>query len=368
MSPVLPLDVLGAGCVFPGGPGLALADIALETQVALMRQHPYYVDRCGHRIRVSAFPEPTLPFDAERWWALAEGALRDMQKLAGDAASPQQTGYWLLLPPEERPGMPPGLADDLLGRLRAAHPECAYAACLHADHAGAASAIELAGRWLKGHPQGAAAVIAVDCPLASGMLQWMEAADLLHGSRTPYEGNARPNPYGRIPGEGAAALLLGLPGRKVPWARLIGQGRAMEPILRSDERPCLGQGLSEAARTALQQALRTQGGQAEVRVGTIYSDLNGEPYRADQFGFTHQRITRWLKPQLERLTPALVTGDLGSASLLAHLALSAWRLKQSTDQADDKPWHLLLASGDDAERAAIVLTKAGNSPSYQERA
>jgi 3-oxoacyl-[acyl-carrier-protein] synthase-1 len=83
----------------------------------------------------------------------------------------------------------------------------------------------------------------------------------------------------------------------------------------------------------------------------VWSDLNGEPYRADQFGFTGLRLSGWLKDNWKSVTPATVFGDLGSASAVAHMALAA----QVLSGAGQAQTHLLLSASDDAWRGAMVL-------------
>lgn len=127
--------------------------------------------------------------------------------------------------------------------------------------------------------------------------------------------------------------------------------------------------MSRAAQAALQQAVELMGlghpatAGSPACIGKLYVDLNGEPYRADQFGFTYQRIRRWLKPGVVRRVLALVTGDLGCASLITHLALSARELHGGT--SGDPDWHLILSSSDDVARGALVLTRPELEPYFE---
>lgn len=54
----------------------------------------------------------------------------------------------------------------------------------------------------------------------------------------------------------------------------------------------------------------------------------------------------------QRHTPALISGDVGNASALLHVALSANLLRQQEHRTQT---HLLLSSSDDSLRAALVL-------------
>jgi hypothetical protein len=81
-------------------------------------------------------------------------------------------------------------------------------------------------------------------------------------------------------------------------------------------------------------------------------DLNGEPYRADQFGFMGLRLSDWLKDNWKTFMPATVFGDLGCASSVAHMALAAQWL---ADPANQQQTHLLLSASDDEQRSAVIL-------------
>lgn len=164
----------------------------------------------------------------------------------------------------------------------------------------------------------------------------------------------------------------------VPWASLLACASAEEAFLRGDDRPCTGQGLTQAGRLALenvsQQGAKTSLWNASrstpAFVDRLSTDLNGEPYRADEFGFAWLRLAPWLREGCERVTPALSSGDLGSASALTHLALAAYGLRaRSRPDAETRAFnsalnspppgaHLVLASSDDRLRAAFVLAPA----------
>lgn len=353
-----PLDVLAAGCVFPSGPGMALAGTALNTGLAIVRKHPFYVDRCGRPVRVSAFPDRTLGM--HRWCELADAALRDLQQSLPDQSvgTTGEIACWLLLPGAGRPVPPEAVPGALMECVRQAYPSVSSIHCLTGGHAVAATALVQIGPWLERRPHAMAIVLAVECPMDAETLAWLEDQDLLHGAHRSYEGRARANPYGRIPGEGAVALALSASHKvtaRPAWARLLACASAQESALRGDDRPCIGAGLTQAARTALEHAARHLGqpqpSTPEAFVGQLTTDLNGEPYRADELGFTWLRLGPWLSPECERLTPALATGDLGCGSAAAHIALAAHELQR---QPGREP-HLILSSSDDTLRSAFVL-------------
>lgn len=340
------MNITAASCTFPAGPGIALAGIALDAQMALNRRHPFYVDRCGSPVRASFFPQPAA-FDATRWVEMALAALTDLQQQLPPAQNAADYHLWLVLPPASRAGVPANLDETLFAAIQDAPFRLASVSLIRGGHAAPVQALHQAGQFLQqqpGHVRQAAIVLALDSWLHPAALAWLEDEHLLHGAGKPYKGTARRNPYGRIPGEAAAAVMLTLSGPA--WCRILGAGAAAEMIPRGDDRPCIGLGWTQAAQQALAKL------PAERKITHIISDLNGEPYRADQFGFTALRISGRLIDNWQRHTPALVSGDVGTASALLHVALSANLLRQPEQNGQT---HLLLASSDDNLRAAMIL-------------
>jgi 3-oxoacyl-[acyl-carrier-protein] synthase-1 len=80
--------------------------------------------------------------------------------------------------------------------------------------------------------------------------------------------------------------------------------------------------------------------------------MNGEPYRADEYGFTVTRTRERFEAASEFVAPADCWGDVGAASgpLLAVLAVVAHAKRYARGGAS-----LLWASSDSGERAAALL-------------
>jgi 3-oxoacyl-[acyl-carrier-protein] synthase-1 len=84
----------------------------------------------------------------------------------------------------------------------------------------------------------------------------------------------------------------------------------------------------------------------------VISDLNGEPYRAIDWGNALVRRIRALaEPVL--WCPALWFGDTGAASGAVALCLAARAFERSYAPA---PWSLVLSSADGPDRAAVIVT------------
>lgn len=344
------MNIHAASAVFPSGPGMALAATAMATRMTLHRQHPFYVDRCGQRVQAAFFPEPA-GFGVERWAALAQAALQDLNAQCPAALAAGRIVLWLVLPQAARPGVPAGLAAHLAQVCRAGPFTLHRGNVAYGGHAAAVHALQDAGQALRDQRCEAALVLALDSWLHPDALQWLEGEGLLHAAGRRHSSGMQRNPYGRIPAEGAAAVLLSAqPGG---WCRLAGLGLADEAIVRTDTRPCTGLAQTQAAQRALQGLQSLSEG---TRIAQLVSDMNGEAYRADQFGFTALRIAPHLRAGWQQSAPALVTGDLGTATSLTHVALCAHALRESS--GEDAAPALLLSGSDDALRAAVLLCPA----------
>jgi 3-oxoacyl-[acyl-carrier-protein] synthase-1 len=260
-----------------------------------------------------------------------------------------------VLPEQHRPGVPKDLAQALLPTLDTWPYELQSVEALFGGHASGAKAIEAAKRVCAEEPRSIALILAVDSLVSPESLMWMEERGLLHGARRLFKGHPRQNAYGRLPGEGAAALMLSQLRDLPAWAYITGLAIGEEPRTVDQPQPCVGQGLSAVAQQAIATAAELQ----PRLIHQLYHDYNGEPYRADEYGFTALRLADQLDPDLTRHTPALVSGDLGAASAITHTALAAWAAQKSTAPAA----HLILASNDDPLRSALVLYGNEKEPS-----
>jgi 3-oxoacyl-[acyl-carrier-protein] synthase-1 len=317
----------------------------------MVRRHPFYVDRSGQRVNASYFNDPQSGFDVPRWLAMSEAALNDLENRLAPIPEKalQQAPWqaWLVLPEPNRPGVPKDLAQTLLPTLDSWPYELQGVEAIFGGHASGIKAIEAASKACVDEPESIALILAVDSLVGPETLTWLENQDLLHGAKKIYEGRPRANPYGRLPGEGAAALVLSQRRDMPAWSYITGIALGKEPRTYDQPEPCIGQGLTAVAQRAIAEANQYK----HYPVKHLSHDYNGEPYRADEYGFTALRLSDQLDPEHKCLTPALVSGDLGAASIISHTALAAWSTQQHPDGAD----HLILASSDDPLRGALVL-------------
>ena len=100
-------------------------------------------------------------------------------------------------------------------------------------------------------------------------------------------------------------------------AQIVAVATAEEEQLLGTESVCLGEGLTSAFRGVLD---------SDSQVAHSFCDLNGETYRADEFGFAVCRTSDAFQDAGSFTAAAECWGDVGAASAPLGMALSvaAW--------------------------------------------
>ena len=225
-------------------------------------------------------------------------------------------------------------------------------------HAGGFEALDQARAWLRAGQVDAVVVAGVDSYLAPETLEWLEAEEQLHGA------GPLNNAWGFIPGEAAGALLLARAGVAAPggpaggqggrlgrggaggWADVLAVGLGRESKLNKSGEVCIGDGQSQALRRALEVV------PGEGVIDNVVCDMNGEAYRADEYGFCGLRVRDRLRDPTDFLAPADCWGDVGAAGLPLHLLLAASACRKGHAKG---PLTLLWGSSDGGGRGAAVI-------------
>lgn len=169
---------------------------------------------------------------------------------------------------------------------------------------GAAVAVRLGLQELESARLERVLVVAADSQLDPTALQLLAEENRLKTSEAP---------LGLQPGEAGACLLLERPGSAQQrgakrLAFLSGVATAQEKDHYFSGKPNPGAGLAECIGEVLERACPS--GSFE---GDVYLDLNGEQWRAQEWGMAQVR----LKPRLEASAvhlPCVTLGDIGAAS------------------------------------------------------
>ena len=277
----------------------------------------------GEPLKVSqldSLPKDAAPF--ERMKSMAVAAAREaidswLQCFEKDR-SPELAVF--LSVPAARPGI-----QDLSGKeliqaviadlpIRPDKPHCMFTAT---GNEGGVAALVSAANLIRNGDLQAALVGGVECYHSIETLHWLEAQDRL---------KLEEQPNGFIPGEGAGFVLLCSRAEaerlRLPVAaELLTAGRGIEPRPWFAEKPTIGEGLTQAFNTIFSDEHCP-----DERIRVTYCDLNGESWRADEWGYAYVRTgTRHGSP-LDLRHPAANWGDVGAASGTLLVALASFEL------------------------------------------
>lgn len=180
-------------------------------------------------------------------------------------------------------------------------------------------------------------VLAVDSLVDPFALHWLGEAGRLKSDL---------NPVGLMPGECGAALLLeaerrGVHDERTAWAVVTTAATASDAAFDDRDAPPRGRALAQALAPAL------EGGVVDV-----FSDLNGEAWRAREYGTA---LVHLGGVALEEHHAAAEVGDVGAASSVLNTVLAARSLQRGYARADRVA---VSISSDDGRVGALGLRRA----------
>lgn len=348
-----PVFVVALGASTPVGRDAWASAAAVRAGVSGFGDHPFMIDTAGEAMRVARAPwlPPELPA-AQRMLALLAPAVEQaLDPLAGPRGAGLRVALSLGLP-APRPGVAADLPEFLASSLAQRwHGLFAGVARFPAGHAGGLVALEAAWVRLVQGTFDACVVAGVDSYIDADTLEWLERCEQLHGA------GPLNNAWGFIPGEGAGALLLArasvVQRLQLPvLGRLLGVGASLESKRIKTDTICIGEGLTQAFRLAL-AALP-----AGHRVSDVYCDMNGEPYRADEFGFAALRTKEAFESASDFVAPADCWGDVAAAGGPLNLVLAAAAGHKRYARG---PLAFVWGSAEGGERAAALLAVESGS-------
>lgn len=162
------------------------------------------------------------------------------------------------------------------------------------------------------------------------------------------------NPSGFVPGEAGGVLVVERAARAAarsdrPRLRIAGCGRKREPNPIEGTKSSTGIGLATAIRAACAEA------GASTPIRWVLSDLDGERYKAFEWGIALPRLGAVLDPGLVHWHPADCIGNVGAAAVAVHLACVAAAFSRGYAPADSA---LVLGASDGGQRAAMIVEAA----------
>jgi 3-oxoacyl-[acyl-carrier-protein] synthase-1 len=341
--------VVGFGARTAVGTWALASTAAVRAGISMFAQHPYMIDKNGQPMIVARdrfLSEEAAGADRfiELGGSAVAEALTELERV-GAGSRPLRFQAFLGLPPE-RPGLPPNLAETfgktlettIQPQARSGSPRI-YAT----GHSAGLMALEVACQSIATGSLDLGLVGGVESYLEPETLEWLDENDRLHSEAQT---------WGFIPGEAAGFVLLASGslvqhlGLRV-FGRILGVATAREKNTFDTDAVCLGEGLTEAFYRVL-DVLPS----AETRLHRMICDMNGEPYRGDEFGYTLVRTSDRFVDASYFLTPVDCWGDVGAASgpLFVILALAEGLRNYARG-----PYTLVWTSSDGGERSAAIV-------------
>jgi 3-oxoacyl-[acyl-carrier-protein] synthase I len=347
--------IVGLGANTAVGRSAWATAAAVRAGISGFTQHPYLIDTAGEPMRAAIAPWIDIGVQGvDRFEALLFPAIDEALSVLGQL--PNNAPRWAvaLALPSARPGLPADLGPQLVARLSSRYKNMfGSAAAFSAGHAAGLLGVQAACTKLRQGALDACVVAGVESWIEPETMEWLEACDQLHGA------GPLNNAWGFIPGEAGAALLLMRESvvkslNLKALACVLAVGSAHEPKRIKTQTVCIGEGLTEAFRRAL--AALPVG----AKVSDIYCDLNGEPYRADEFGFTALRTKEQFEAASDFVASADCWGDVAAAGGLLHMMLACIAAHKGYGKG---PLAMVWASAEAGDRAAALLACAAPSPS-----
>jgi 3-oxoacyl-[acyl-carrier-protein] synthase-1 len=339
------IEVIATGARTPLGLTAETTAAAVRAGIAGFGEFPFIM-ASGEPVVTCADTEIDSKLEGrERLVPMIESALDEVMRQLSHGAPFRGTCYLLFSLPEARPGFSDDDAqwvkNTITSRFRVPDWQI-RAGVVGRGHAGAMQAVHRVLQESARGVEGLFLVVGADSYHHAETFMWLEQ------TRRFAQPTIR---AGFIPGEGAGCLALATSHVRShigasTLAVVGGVGLAQETLLRDSETGSFGVGMTEAVLGA------TEGLQLpRDAVDTLFSDINGERYRSEEWGFVAMK-TYALWKSLEYEAPGSNWGDVGSAfgTLATVLAVQSYQRGYARG-----PRTMVMAGSDSGTRAAMVL-------------
>lgn len=339
------VEVVAVGARTPVGLTAASSAAAVRAGISRYAEYPF-IDLRGEPVVVAAdrLLETRLE-GRDRLLPMAGSVLEEMETRLGEKILYGGKLRVLLALPETRPGFSESdaawVVESLTVRFRA-RTSSASVELAGRGHAGAIRAVEQAMAECSERLDHLFLVVGAESYHHPNTFMWLE-----RGRRFAQPGIRG----GFTPGEGAGGLALMSAGLRrrlsLPALAIVrGARTAQETRLRDSETGSFGVGMTQAVQGAISGLDLLREG-----VDTVYTDINGERYRSEEWGFVALRApAAWKTPGYK--APSDCWGDVGAAfgALGGVLAIQAFARRYARG-----PRTLVMAGSDSGLRGAMLL-------------
>ncbi len=340
-----PVEVVAVGARTPVGLTAESSAAAVRAGISRYAEYPF-IDPRGEPVVVAAdrLLDPKTEGRA-RLVPMVESVLEEVESKLGQESLQGSTLRIFLALPEARPGFSESdaawVTNSLEARFRAKRSN-AHVELAGRGHAGAIRAVEQAVRECSRSRDTLVLVAGVDSYHHAETFAWLER------SRRFAQPGIR---SGFTPGEGAGCLALASSALRrhlrLPHLGLVrGTCTAREQLLRDSDTGSFGAAMTQAVKGALAGLSLPHEG-----IDLLYTDINGERYRSEEWGFVALRTPLAWK-SLGYKAPSDCWGDVGAAfgTLAGVLAVQAFARGYARG-----PRALVLAGSDGGLRGAMLL-------------
>jgi 3-oxoacyl-[acyl-carrier-protein] synthase I len=297
-----------------------------------------------------------------RWLQLVRYAFEDMVR-QGNLPSHEDRLFWsrtaafVVAPSPDQPRFyyddlfhPDSVNDTYVRPLFAAigHPELLNAEhFLPLDAPGVVIALDQATKIIREGAVERVLIVGADSLLDAMALEGLGEGNALKGLNES---------TGLVPGEGGVALMVETPGaverrRGKTYARISAHALEMEDLSENDDKPLRGHALGRAVVNVLGQTGVTGG-----FTGTLLTDLNGEEWRAYEYGMMRSLRERELPEDCGVVSLAGALGDTGAAAGMMGIGYASWALGRNCARTDRI---LVTTSAESGIVGAVIVERAG---------
>lgn len=333
-----PIAVIASGMVT--GVGLTAASTCAAIHCAIDNfQETRFVDSSGEWIVASEVPLDPPVRGRSKLIKMAASTIAECLA-AIKSSKPVSVPLLLCVSEQDRPGrfdrLDESLIHDIATELQV--PFSSRSQVFANGAVGGVQAIERAFELIHQESYPFVIVAGTDTLLVAGTLT---ALDKSHRLLTPSNSN------GLIPGEGAAAILLGPAADPRPGQFILrGFGYGREPAPITSEEPLRADGMSEAIRDAFRNSGLTYD-DVDYRI----TDISGEQYAFKEAALAASRTMKTVKEEFDIWHPADCVGDTGAANVPTMVAVAKSAAENECSGGDGVLFH---CSNDDEQRAVIV--------------
>jgi 3-oxoacyl-[acyl-carrier-protein] synthase-1 len=341
--------IAGGGARTAIGLTSAATMAAARAGIAGFNEHPYLVDAAGKKFIVARVPavEASVP-GIERLTALATAAAAEATQPLRERRIKLPTLAVVVGLPPVRPGRTSDTQKAITERLRIELRDVATIVTVDTFATGhAAGSMAIVEGWKKVR-SGAAdfcLVGGVDSYLDAQTMSWLEKQDQIHGA------GPLNNAWGFVPGEAGAFCMLASRDAASKWQlpyalRILNAATTREANCIKTDTVCRGDGLIALFRE-LAAALPPN-----RRFEQVLCDMNGEPYRSEEYGFATIRTGASFTDASDFLAPADCWGDVGAASGPLYALWVDAAIRKGYSRGD---LTLIWTSAEGGERSGAVI-------------